>query len=494
MPRPVPSILAALLTAISVHTGFSTEDPLATEARTALARATAAMRAIATEGGYLWRYSPDLSERAGENPATATQIWVQTPGTPAMGLLYLEAFETTGDATYLDAAKDAADALVQGQLASGGWDYLIEFDPVAREAWYRRDDIGRLPPEEAARRRNTSTYDDDNTQQALRFLVALTTSAPSSDDPRDRRHREARDYGLAKLMEAQRPSGGWPQRWNGRPADPAAYPALDARFPEEWPREHPRASYYDHYTLNDDTQRDCILTLLDAARRLGRSDCREAALRGAWFLVRARLPEPQPGWAQQYNARMEPAWARAFEPPGISTRESAGVIALLAALYRETGDQGFLAPLPGAISWLRRSEIAPGRWARLYELGTNRPIYGDRDGKIYYRVEDLSLERQRGYAWQGSFGVPEAIVAAEKALALARGQPGATSPAAPEDVGGHSRAAALAPRVRALVADLNADGRWLSTARDGKEVVATATFIANARLLCAYLKAGESAP
>jgi PelA/Pel-15E family pectate lyase len=411
-----------------------------------------------------------------------------------MGLLFLEAFETTGEAAYLEAAKDAADALVEGQLASGGWDYLIEFDPAAREAWYRRADLGRLSPENAARRRNTSTYDDDNTQQALRFLVALTAAHPASDDPRDRRHREARDYGLAKLMEAQRPSGGWPQRWDGRPADPAAYPTLAARFPEEWPREHPRASYYDHYTLNDDTQRDCILTLLDAARRLNRPDCREAALRGGHFLVRARLPEPQPAWAQQYNARMEPAWARAFEPPGVSTRESAGVISLLATLYRETGDTTFLEPLPGAIAWLRRSEIAPGRWARLYELGTNRPIYGDRDGRIHYRVEDLSAERQRGYAWQGSFGVPEAIAAAERALATDRGRPAVADGEVPKEAGGSGRAAALAPRVRAIIADLNADGRWLSTSRDGKVVISTGTYIANARLLCDYLRAVADNP
>lgn len=494
MPRPALHALAAVLAALAVHTGFSAEDALAVEARATLARATAAMRAIATEGGYLWRYAPDLSERAGENPATATQVWVQTPGTPAMGLLFLEAFETTGDDVYLDAAKDAADALVEGQLASGGWDYLIEFDPAAREAWYRRADLGRLPPEEAARRRNTSTYDDDNTQQALRFLVALTTTAPPSDDPRDRRHREARDYGLAKLMEAQRPSGGWPQRWNGRAADPAAYPTLAARFTEEWPREHPRASYYDHYTLNDDTQRDCILTLLDAAHRLNRPDCREAALRGGHFLVRARLPEPQPAWAQQYNVRMEPAWARAFEPPGISTRESAGVISLLAGLYRETGDKAFLEPLPGAIAWLRRSEIAPGRWARLYELGTNRPIYGDRDGKIYYRVEDLSPERRSGYAWQGSFGVPEAIATAERALAASHGTTVSADGPASEEADGRSRTDSLGPRVRAIIADLNAEGRWLSTARDGKEVISTATFIANARLLCAYLRASDPTP
>ncbi len=485
---------AALLLALAATLAPATPaaDPLATEARTALARATTAMRALATEGGYLWRYSPDLSERAGENPATATQIWVQTPGTPAMGLAFLRAYAVTGDALHLEAAQDAADALVAGQLMSGGWDYLVEFDPEKRSAWALRTEADRRPATGSATRRNVSTYDDDNTQQALRFLIALTAGHPG-DTPRDRHHREARDYGLAKLIEAQLPGGGWPQRWDGRPVNPADYPVQPARFPATWPREHPKTSYYGHYTLNDDTQRDCILTLLDAARQLNRPDCRAAALRGAEFLLRAQLPEPQPGWAQQYNAQMEPAWARAFEPPGVSTRESAGVLRLLAEVYRETGDTRFLEPLPRAIAWLRRSEIAPGQWARLYELESNRPIFGDRDGRIYYQVEELSEERRTGYAWKGAFGVPQTIAYCEDILAQARtpdaakalpGSPRTTPPAV---------AATLAAEVRRVIDALDHNGRWIVTQR-GAPVISTGAFIAHVNTLCTYLSAVPAAP
>mgnify|MGYP003863312573 FL=1 len=70
-------------------------EPLATEVRATMEKATAFMRSIATEGGYLWRYSPDLKERAGESIATPTQIWVQPPGTPSMGLAFLRAYEVT---------------------------------------------------------------------------------------------------------------------------------------------------------------------------------------------------------------------------------------------------------------------------------------------------------------------------------------------------------------------------------------------------------------
>ncbi|MCX6909967.1 MAG: pectic acid lyase, partial [Verrucomicrobia bacterium] len=89
------------------------------QARAALEKATAYMRSISTEGGYLWKYSLDLKNRAGETKATATQIWIQPPGTPSVGMAFLRAYEVTKDARYLDAAKAAADALARGQLESG---------------------------------------------------------------------------------------------------------------------------------------------------------------------------------------------------------------------------------------------------------------------------------------------------------------------------------------------------------------------------------------
>src|SRR5688500_581847 len=97
---------------------------------------------VATEGGYLWRYSEDLARRGGEVTATATQVWVQPPGTPAVGLAYLAAYEATGDGYYRDAASDAAHALVRGQLRSGGWAHQIEFDPKLRKRFAYRIDGG----------------------------------------------------------------------------------------------------------------------------------------------------------------------------------------------------------------------------------------------------------------------------------------------------------------------------------------------------------------
>ena len=471
------------------------EEPLAADARAAMAKATDFIRTIATEGGYLWRYSTDLKERAGENVATPTQIWVQPPGTPSMGMAFLRAHEATGDARYLDAAKAAADALAVGQLESGGWDYLVEFDPKLGAAWYRRTDAGKISADDAAKRKNATTFDDDNTQSALRLLLAVADASKGASEPRDVRIREARDYALTKLLAAQRPNGGWPQRWTGVPVDPKEYPVQRARFQNDYPREYSRQNYNGYYTLNDNTQRDCVMTLLDAAKRLGRPEYRTAALNGGNFLLLAQLPEPQPTWAQQYNPQLEPAWARAFEPPSVCSNESGGAMRLLVDLYLETGDAKYLEPLPRAIAWFKRSEIAPGLWARLYEIGTNKPVYGDRDGKIHYTVEELTPERQTGYSWKGAYGMPgifayyEDVKITGRAAILAKRK--AAEDAAKSAKGKAARAKVLEPRVRAAIAALDAQGRWLAPGgrRNPEPQITMSAFIANLQTLADYVDA-----
>src|SRR5947207_13461988 len=74
---------------------------------------------VSAEGGYLWRYSEDLLLREGEEKATATQAWLQPPGTPAVGEAFLAAYERTKEKYLLDAAVHAAQSLVKGQLHSG---------------------------------------------------------------------------------------------------------------------------------------------------------------------------------------------------------------------------------------------------------------------------------------------------------------------------------------------------------------------------------------
>jgi hypothetical protein len=464
-----------------------------------MARATDYVRTISADGGYLWRYAADLSRRAGEEVATPTQVWVQPPGTPAVGMTLLRAYGATKDARYLEGARSAADALARGQLESGGWDYSIEFDPALRWRHAYRVEPGRPPAGGAATApasRNRTTFDDDNTQSALKFLLAFVDVVKAGPaDPRDGRVRDALEYGLQRLIVAQYPVGAWPQRWDGKAHDPRDYPILDASIPAEYPREQPSTPYYGYYTLNDNTQRDCIETLLDAHRRTGRPEYLEAARRGADFLVRAQLPQPQAGWAQQYDSAMHPAWARAFEPPCITANEGAHALDLLLDMYLQFGDEKYIKRVPEAVAWFRKSELSPGVWNRMYELGTNRPIYGDRDKKIHYTLEELSEERRYGYSWRGAYGIPEILARAEGIVKAGREKWLADHASRPLSADQKAaQASAMEARVRQIVSELDAQGRWLSTnsakpfANQAGPWVDMSRFNQNMNALCAYLE------
>jgi PelA/Pel-15E family pectate lyase len=488
--KSLPLLCALCLLAIATSDARAEVAPLPSQARSALVRATDYLQSIATEGGYLWRYSPDLKHRLGEEIATSTQIWVQPPGTPTLGEAFLRAYAVTREPRYLGLARAAALALGRGQLQSGGWDYLVEFDAAKRADWAFRSNPAAATPGQ----KNVSTYDDDNTQSALRFLLAFLDAAKSAPDARDAGIRDSLQYGLRKLVEAQYPNGGWPQRWAGTPHDLSAQPVRKASYPADYPREQPDANYMGHYTLNDNTQSDAIRTLLDANQRTGRSEYLRAAKRGGEFLLLAQLPEPQPVWAQQYDSAMHPAWARAFEPPSVTSNESARVVELLLDLYLATGDKRYIDPVPAALAWFKRSALSPGLWSRLYELQTNRPIYGDRDKRIHYTLEEVSEERRTRYAWQRSFGIPAVLERAEKLLEVGRKKwlsshkPAPLTPAQKA-----ARAAELEPRVREIIGALDEQGRWISPA--GRQYqgldgpwVEMGTFNTNLRTLCDYLE------
>lgn len=488
MTRSSCFLVVCLLTLQAVP---AAEPDLPAQARTALEKATTYLRSISTEGGYLWRYSLDLQDRAGETKATATQIWIQPPGTPSVGMAFLRAFEATKDERYLDAARAAAQALAQGQLESGGWDYLIEFEPQAAKKWYRLSDVGKIPTAETKKRRNISTYDDDNTQSAIRFLLAYCDAAKGSTDSREGPIREALSYGLKKMLEAQYPIGAWPQRFDGIPKRAEDFPVKQAAYPKDYPRVWPHTDYKGYYTLNDNTHRDCIATMLDAYHRTGKAEYLEAAKRGGDFILLAQMPEPQPAWAQQYNAQMEPAWARAFEPPAITGNESVGALRMLMDLYIETGDQKYLKPIPSAIAWFERSAIGTNQWARYYELQTNKQLFGDRDGKIHYRLEDISEERQHGYSWSGDYGVRSMIAYSERVKSQGR------EALLAEKVKKPGKAKSHESRVREIIAAQDEQGRWVTKGHAKKrdwefaDRLETSLFVKNMYALADYLKAGK---
>ena len=340
----------------------------------AMERATRFFRSeIATEGGYLWRYSEDMSMRQGEGRANESTIWIQPPGTPSVGMAMLDAYAATNDTLYLNGAIRAAHALVWGQLSTGGWDYRVDFSDQGSERWHYRRDI-EAGDREPGDRRHRSVFDDDNSQSAMRLLMRVDKLLDGDDA--DIHH--AVTFGLEAFLRVQYPNGAWPQRWTTFPgAD--AYPVLKARYPDSWSWTWPEVDYRDFYTFNDNAIADVIDVMLEAHRTYSDQRYLDAALRAGDFMIKAQMPDPQPTWAQQYNHRMEPAWARKFEPASVTGGETFGVMRALIDLYVSTGEARFLDPIPTALAWAKRSLLPDGRLARFYELKTNKPLYFVRD-------------------------------------------------------------------------------------------------------------------
>ena len=482
MMKNVKRVAAAWLLLVGFYGAAHGEDGLREAAIQAMAKATWFFRTeVATRGGYLWRYKSDLSMREGEGTAKPSMIWVQPPGTPAVGTAFLEAYEATADSVYLEAAQDAARALVWGQLASGGWDYAIDFDPKRSRRWYYRRDA-EAGDMSQAERRNRTTLDDNTTQSALRLLMR----ADKALNVEDEEIHQAAMYALDALLKAQYPNGAWPQRYETFP-EPEQFPVKQARYPKSWSRTYPEKRYFMLYTFNDGAILDVIETMIEAYHTYADERFLEAAKRGGRFLILAQMPDPQPAWAQQYNVDMEPAWARWFEPPAITGGESLGVMWTLMSLYLETGEQRYLEPIPRALAWAERSVLPAGHLARFYELETNRPLYFTPDRRMTYDDDNL----RPGYGFKVSSSRLKSVEAYYKQIqrqgreAMLRQRR-------------ERRDSKVTPKqVRAVIEALDVRGRWVEngTLRDPENrekriktrVISCRTFNRNLTLLARYI-------
>lgn len=110
---------------------------------------------------------------------------------------------------------------------------------------------------------------------------------------------------------------------------------------------------------------------------------------------------------------------RNYEPAAQCSSESAEMLLFLMSLPKPS--PAMAGAVHAAAAWLQKTAIhdqAYGRgpdggrltpasggkpiWARFYEIGTDRPIFADRDKSIHDNVEELSRERRIGYSWYSS--------------------------------------------------------------------------------------------
>jgi PelA/Pel-15E family pectate lyase len=455
---------------------------------------------VSTEGGYHYYYTADLSYGRSEHGEGLTQIEVQREATPIVALAYLDAYAATGDKIFLEHARAAGHALVKGQLCSGGWDYTIEFDLNKRKEHQYRVDSNC-----GEDRKGVTNLDDNTTQAAVRVLMRIDKAL----EFKDAAIHEAALFALDKLMAAQYPIGAWPQRFT-QPPDGSKFPVRKASYPESWSKKWPGPDYQHHYTFNDNSIADAIDMMLEAARIYNDPRYRSSAEKGGQFILLAQMPEPQPAWAQQYDRDMHPAWARVFEPPSVTGGESQGIMRILMTLYRETGDSKYLAPVPKALEYLKRSVVprtnaevfrrlgdAPAL-ARFYELKTNRPLYITKGSRI--SASGLGSRMVDGYEISYS---PDSVITHYGVLfsgrdlssiedeyrSLAAADP--KSMRRPDNLHGlspwsESRSAAgpvSGPDVAALIQSLDERGAWTKTGNIGRSNRVMFTYAAKPMVL-----------
>ena len=365
-------LIKTLLTVSSfvflASTIMAQEKDLVEKAKEAMLNATRYMaEKVSTNGGYLWKYTADLSRRWGELEAYKTQIWIQDPGTPAMGNVFLDAYHATNNEYYYQCAEKVADALIWGQQPSGGWNYVVDFaGEGSLRKWYSTVGKNAWGFEEFYHYYGNATFDDQTTKKAAEFLLRIYL------EKIDPRFKPALDKAISFVLESQYPLGGWPQRY------PLKYEYSHDGLPD----------YTSFYTFSGtEIIWGNIEFLIHCYEGLGDERFLDPIRRGMNFFLITQQGNPQGGWGYQYDMNLKPASARSFEPAALSPPQTYNQILLLMRFYEYTGDRKFLARIPDAIRWLEstrlpKSETEGGKYTHpvYVEVGSNKAMYAHRKG------------------------------------------------------------------------------------------------------------------
>ncbi|HVI99485.1 MAG TPA: pectate lyase [Sphingomonas sp.] len=362
-----PSLVLIALSVATATPAGAASTPSKSEIIATMKRATTFMvEKVSTHGGYVWSYLPDMSRRWGELEATPDMIWVQPPGTADMGNLFLDAYHATDDDYYYQAAKKAADALIAGEIPTGGWNYFIDFGgPEATRHFY--DTVGKNAwrLEEFQHYWGNATFDDNGTAETMKFILRLY--AEKYDPTYGAEVRRNVDF----ILDSQYPSGGWPQRW-----------PLKHEFVH-----HGLADYTSYITFNDNVTAENVDYLIMANQILQDQRLLPAIHRGMDVYLLTQQGQPQPGWALQYTPDdLKPAAARSYEPKALATHTTASAIEQLMHFYRLTGDSRYLARIPAALDWLDSVRLPDNlvqdgkAYPTFVEIGTNKPLWLHRTG------------------------------------------------------------------------------------------------------------------
>jgi PelA/Pel-15E family pectate lyase len=286
-----------------------------------------------------------------------------------------------------------------------------------RGAWPKNIDTA-TQPYTGAKENLDGTFDNGATTFELRFLARMINANPD-----EAAYKQAFFKGLDHILEAQYANGGWPQF-------------------------HPPGDGYHRYiTFNDGAMARVMFVLDEIIKKPQEYDfvpeAKRQAAKAAWdkgidaiLECQVKVDGKLTAWCSQHDEKdFSPRPARTFEPVSLTASETIGIVHVMMAVEKPgpqiiaavdaaheylnevklTGIRVEDRPTEGTPRGFERYVIedssAPPLWARFYEIGTNKPIFCDRDGVIKYKLSDIGIERRTGYKWYGTW--PKAFLTTE---------------------------------------------------------------------------------
>lgn len=290
-----------------------------------------------------------------------------------------------------------AEKMLVYQLPNGGWGKQLDDKSTVD---YKLPLTKELLNKVKATGNDHATIDNSATSREINGLIAAykTTQNPA--------YLKAAEDGIKYLLLMQYDNGG---------------------FPQYYPNS---AIYRKQVTYNDNAMINALTVLYNVAEGTEGFDVvnpklkeksKVAVQKGIQCILKTQVL--QNGklsiWADQYNEiSLKPDKARAFEPISLASGESIGILRFL---MMQPVTPEIEKSIRAAVKWFDESRVkgyayevskqngkavrtlskkeGSSIWARFYDIPTNKPIFGDRDGSVKFNYDDVSEERRNGYSW-----------------------------------------------------------------------------------------------